>query len=217
MNAPRRLLLTGFGPFEGVERNPTECLVKLLAQEAIPGVRIEVRVLPTSFERAPAEIGKLLASNPFDLVVHLGVSGRATGLVLERKAWNLASCSKPDIDGSTLQKRPLDSSLPLDSPLETSLDLKRLLTSLTPRIAPIGLEATISEDPGRYVCNATYFSSLRVRRDALFVHVPLARESVNDDSAASRPTLADLQSSLRVLIEQLLEQTRRSNQEERLT
>jgi len=166
------VLITGFGPFPGVEWNPTGWLVQRLARTQHPSVT--AAVLPVSWHSAWAGLEPLLEAARPRLVIHFGVSSEADGFCLERRAYN--ACSPLlDADGAA----PDDSQV-VPSPV-ASLDVTLPLKLICAAVASANIRVTRSDDPGRYLCNALLFRTLHwaqgTRTCAGFVHIPHIVES----------------------------------------
>jgi len=151
------VVVTGFGPFEGVDDNPSGALARAIDGRRAAGETVVGRVLPVSFHRGPEqtlEIAHLLQPR---LVLGLGVAMQRTRVQVE---W-VARCEvgdRPDVDG----ERPES----LDGPAEvrSTLDVRALA-----RAMGVGT----SGDAGAYVCNAWLYrvaSGLDV--PVGFVHLP---------------------------------------------
>jgi len=108
-----RLILTGFGAFQGVSHNPTEQLIAFVEQQGadlLPGVDVELRTLRVAASAADAFAAELAfrgsAATPTPLlIVHLGVDSRPDRLptiALERCATNECGFPVPDEDGLVL-------------------------------------------------------------------------------------------------------------------
>jgi pyroglutamyl-peptidase len=163
------VLVSGFGPFERVEQNPSGEIARALAADPPPGLRVVAKVLPASFARGPLGWDALLArAEAPALCLALGVAKRP-GFRLERYAEpRLKQVPRVDVDGRTARafSRP-------GRRLETSVALRPLLEGLRAR----GVERVrISRTAGGYVCERVYHHLL-VRAGergvpGLFVHVP---------------------------------------------
>src|SRR5687767_3213456 len=73
-----KLLVTGFGPFPGAPENPTDPLVRALAQapaERFRATAFRAVVLPTEYRRSWSILSRLYAGYAPDVVVHFGLSG----------------------------------------------------------------------------------------------------------------------------------------------
>jgi pyroglutamyl-peptidase len=167
-----RLLVTGFGPFPGAPDNPTERLVKALAEapaEAFGAGAFHAAVLRTEYRRSWEELQRLSADFAPDIVVHFGLSDGIEAIHLECVGRNVVDTAKPDACGHT----PLSAVLVDDGPetLASTFPADAILRSL--QVADI--PAALSDDAGDYVCNATLYRSLHAApptRRVGFVHVP---------------------------------------------
>lgn len=168
------VLLTGFGPFPGVERNASADLALTLARmaaERYSDVRFVADVVPVDWHLAPLRICDLVSQHRPEVSLHFGVSARATGFVIEAHAYN-ATQPMPDDNGQTAESIDLVSG---DRPRRSAtLPVRRIVRDL--RAA--GFPAELSSDPGRYLCNAVLYHSLRhatrtqPRLRAGFIHIP---------------------------------------------
>lgn len=170
---PRPLLLiTGFGPFEGVLENPSGRLVTDLLERPPGDFDVVGEVLPVSFGRAPARLGELLAElapRVPDLAVSTGMH-RQPGFRVELLARRrLVNAERVDVDGVVAAAADPEG-VSAQGVLETSLAarLPELLEDLP--------GWRLSRDAGGYVCERVYRTLLEwgaaAERPALFVHVP---------------------------------------------
>ena len=174
MGAPSRILVTGFGPFPGVPENISAWLALRLAsgyvRPAFNG-RVEAHVLPTEWAEVARLAPALLNSVRPRLVLHLGVSRRARGIRLERRAENIAD-ARIDARGALPPSATVFEGKP--AILRTPLPATRLAA----RLRDHGLSAAASRSCGAYLCNFLYYRSLDWAHrqpspcDVLFVHVP---------------------------------------------
>ncbi len=157
-----RLLVTGFGPFPGVDVNVTAALARRLDGTHAFGVEIVGRVLDVSWTRAwPALQAHVEAVRPA-AVVMLGVARDREQVCLERVARNIAE-PRPDVDGALPEGKSLVDAGPAE--VITGLPWRALCVD--------GVET--SEDAGRYLCNALFYRAaleLGGRMPVGFVHVP---------------------------------------------
>ncbi len=154
-----RLLITGFEAFGGWSFNPTAELAPAVgAALAVPWT-----VLPVDLVEAPRILNELCSKHRPDWTLHLGLSGRAQTIELERAALNVADFRIPDAAGRQPRGDRLVSGAP--DGLMTCADLYGLRDALP--------GAVISNTAGTYLCNALYFHGLLTSQGrALFVHVP---------------------------------------------
>jgi pyroglutamyl-peptidase len=167
-----RLLVTGFGPFPGAPKNPTETLVRGLAAEpasAFGASELRAVVLPTDYRRSQAMLRRLNATFLPDIVVHFGLAAGAREIHVERQARNRTDCDKPDAAGFAPRfgrvRRAGHETLAATLPAEAIVAALKLA----------GFPARLSDDAGSYVCNATLYCSLAAAtpgRIVGFIHVP---------------------------------------------
>ena len=194
----RRVLVTGFEPFEGSEHNisgeiaqhldgATE-VVELGVSPAQQGaesraveVRWECRVLSVD-EEGSREVADLLADGEeWDAILQLGFAEGRRRLCLESGAVNEADFRIPDNSGRQRSGSFIDEEGP---PLQlTTAPMEMLLAEFAS-----DEDVRRSDDAGRFVCNETCYRTLRTidrlgRRDrhgrplpAIFVHVPPASQ-----------------------------------------
>ncbi len=167
MDAPL-VLVTGFGAFPGVERNPSREIAVALAAEPPDGVRVHVGELPVAFRDVSDAFDALLerAPAPPDVLLALGVH-RGPGFRLERRARGLIECARPDATGHA------PGTLALGRERASVLDLHALADVLRAAGAD---PVRVSHDAGQYVCERTYWHVLGRAAErscrALFLHVP---------------------------------------------
>ena len=162
------LLITGFGPFPGMPRNPAEALARHI--RAHPRLRLgsavppRVLVMRTAYRSLDADLAPALAERPA-AVLMLGVASRARRLRVEARARNRGSQLHPDASGRPAARLALDRHGP---PARVSPHAARALATLRRH----GLAVRPSVDAGHYLCNASYFLALAQACPVLFVHVP---------------------------------------------
>lgn len=166
-----RLLVTGFGPFPGAPRNPTETLVAGLAEEspeALGASAVKAAVLPTDYRRSWEKLRRLYAAFAPDVVVHFGLSQRIEAIHVERIGRNFVNPARPDAAGYAPASGRARRSGP--EALQATLPVSDIVAALT----TAGFPAAPSENAGAYVCNATLYRSLHAGGAPRvgFIHVP---------------------------------------------
>jgi pyroglutamyl-peptidase len=151
------VLVTGFGAFPGVERNPTEALARQVDGAYIDGVPVAGRVLPVSYRRGPQLAIELAREMGARLVVGLGVAvGRAR--VEVECVGRRGNGGKPDVDGE------VDAGLRGAERVPATLDTACLADALG---------AGLSRNAGLYVCNAWLYQVAGALDVPVgFVHIP---------------------------------------------
>lgn len=200
---PRRVLLTGFGPFPGMPNNPTAALVAAVDgwEPHSSGLwRVTSAVFATEWQGLAERRRQTLAKVQPDVCLHLGVHGKATGLHVETTAHNALEFGRPDAAG--LQVR--DARIAADGPAtwQTRFAARQVIQELLQADLP----ALESQDPGRYLCNALYALALQDAKaaPALFLHIPMPGQPRADGKGAW--TMEQLQLAVHVTILALLRQ-----------
>lgn len=171
-----RLLITGFGPFPGVARNPTAALAESLAADPRwrrLGVEARALVLETSYAAIDGALLPTLRDLRPDAVLMLGVAKRRRAICLETRAVNRATRRLPDASGRIPARLAWKAGAPLVRRVRAPV---AIVATAMRRAAPGA--SRISRDAGRYLCNVSYFDALAERGPAAiaFVHVPLPRQ-----------------------------------------
>lgn len=156
------IVITGFGPFEGVSDNPAERVARALHRRKLGNHRVMGLVLPVSYRRAPSlTLACVEVTRPV-AVIGFGV-GRGSDVVrVETRA--VSARSGEDIDGHTPE---------VDGPevVEATAAVETLASCLG---------AELSTDAGTYVCNA-WLHEVTQGTDVptAFVHIPDAGVDVD--------------------------------------
>jgi len=165
---PPRLLVTGFGPFPRMPRNPSAAVARRVAASPrwrILGIAADALVLPTTYAALDTMFDPVLDAGALDALLMIGVAGRARKIRVERRAANRVSILCPDANGW----RPARLSM-AQAPA-----LRRARMAPAPVLARLrrrGLACAASQDAGRYLCNAAYLRALAALVPVLFIHVP---------------------------------------------
>jgi len=154
-----KVLVTGFGPFPGVPHNPTSVLARSMHGEERHGVRFVGDVLPVSYRRSPRQTLALVDAHKADYVLGTGISRGSSSPRVESVAHHVVE-SAVDVEGqtATLLRGPA---------------LRR--APWAPAVAE-ALGLPLSDDAGRYVCNAWLYAMLgaSIAPRVAFLHVPEA-------------------------------------------
>ena len=173
----KKILITGFGPFPGVDENPCTALIDSLAayfNGSVNGHHIEFMHLETTYHQGLHSFRAKLSSYQPDLTICFGVHSGADGFRLERVARNQANIAAADAYGYTpilpvLEQQGLAeyvSRLPLDA-IQEALDEAHI-------------DNHINEDAGSYLCNASFYYLMHYLETKNpnglggFIHIPQA-------------------------------------------
>lgn len=172
MSAGPKLLVTGFGPFPGAPKNPTEVLVRALGGEqpaSLGATALKAVVLSTDYRRSWATLRGIYGRFQPDVVVHFGLAGQAKAIHIETVGMNLIDPKKPDVSGYA----PRAGQARRGGPKKRSVTLPA--ESILAALKRGRIAAQLSDDAGDYVCNATLYRSLHAApagRAVGFIHVP---------------------------------------------
>ncbi|QDK36806.1 pyroglutamyl-peptidase I [Bdellovibrio sp. NC01] len=191
----RKILLTGFKPFNKEPINPAEILTTNLAGKF---ANVTPLVLPVSYERSFEELKNFWHNEgPFDALLMLGQAGGRQAVCLERVALNWSETSLPDEDGNKLAPQKLIEEAPTS--YISDFFNQDWITDLN-KIGP----TTTSFSAGTYVCNSLYFKSLhhitQAKIPTLFVHVPYLPEQVQEKPNTASMKLETQQNIIEKLI-----------------
>lgn len=183
-NPRKRILLTGFEPFPGVDENPTQRIVRDLSAASFQGWDVVTDILPVSYERGDQCIRGLIRLHRPDVALLTGVAAITDPIRLERVALNLDDAAIPDNDGLLRKGQAIRPDAP---PAYFS---GHPLVELEASLAESGIPVKISNHAGAYLCNHVFFAaSHEVERLGLetrvgFVHVPMHREKAGESQMA---------------------------------
>jgi pyroglutamyl-peptidase len=170
-----RVLVTGFGPFGPLVVNPTQLVIDQLTERRAlySDCELTTEVLETEFRVSEDRIRRLIREVRPDACVCLGVGQSLDTIHIERVALNLDDCELPDNAGIRFRGRPV---VPDGPPaFWSSLPIADIHAVLNSR----GIEATISNFAGAYVCNHVFYSALHeiqqlgMHTRCGLIHVPL--------------------------------------------
>jgi pyroglutamyl-peptidase len=207
-NRPPRLLVTGFGPFPGIPKNPSEVAARTLARSPRwrrLGIEVEAVALSTTYAALADELLPALAHHRPDALLMIGVAGRAREVRVETRGLNRASILLPD----AAKVRPARLALDRGALARVShAKPQRQVVTLRRH----GFRARASINAGPYLCNASYFTALPQPYPVLFVHIPKPGRALrrNPGARRSRSWHERLAAALGDVALDLLRQTRRS-------
>jgi pyroglutamyl-peptidase len=196
------VLLTGFDPFAGDDRNPSG---EAVAEAALTWAGPETLVtatLPVEFDAAADDLRGLIAEFAPDVVIATGLAGGRTQVTPERVAINLRDARIPDSAGA----QPLDEPCVPGGPAAyfASVPVKAIAGA----VAAAGIPAAVSHSAGTFVCNHVFYVAAHeaARRPGMragFVHLPWSTET----APAGQPSLpaVDLAHALQLAVRTALD------------
>ena len=171
---PLRILVTGFGPFPGAPRNPTQALVGQLARlrrPALADVALIGHVFPVSYGAVDLQLPDLLTRHRPHALLMFGLAARTPHLRIETRARNALTTRWPDSGRQYARHGAIVSGA---EAMAFGSHTSRLLRA----VQASGVEAKLSRDAGSYLCNYLCWRALEAARAdngprlAAFVHVP---------------------------------------------
>ncbi|XP_006161437.1 LOW QUALITY PROTEIN: pyroglutamyl-peptidase 1-like protein [Tupaia chinensis] len=195
LNPKRSLGLKGFGPFRQHLVNSSWEAVKELSQLGLGNdVEVELRTLqlPVDYREAEKRVTRIWKDLRPHLVVHVGVDASAKVIFLEQCGKN-RGYADADIRGF----RPEGGVCIPGGPevIESRVSMK----AICKRVGVQEVEVAFSRDAGRYVCDYTYYLSLRRGHGcAALIHVPPLSQGL---------PASLLGKALQVIIREMLEET----------
>eukprot|EP01111_Echinosteliopsis_oligospora_P007346 TRINITY_DN2223_c0_g1_i1.p1 TRINITY_DN2223_c0_g1~~TRINITY_DN2223_c0_g1_i1.p1 ORF type:complete len:216 (-),score=43.11 TRINITY_DN2223_c0_g1_i1:4-651(-) len=176
------LHVSGFGPFAGVEVNPTQILLQHLpSADEINVEEIKSCCIETSIQGVDESLAKMVAENNTHelskhIFVHFGVNSSQTAFRLERIAWNENTFRVPDQRG----QQPVKQTIEISG--KPGLHSQILVDPLHHYLCCLGFPVEISHDAGRFLCNYIFYRSVAraevsnqttsSKNYAIFVHMP---------------------------------------------
>lgn len=196
----KRVLVTAFGPFAHWKQNASWLALQALTRDIPTSCEIVTRLYPVNFVEARARIASDL-SIPFDGMIHLGQSSKATGIELEQFALNA--------------KRNADDPKDLYSPIEqdgpAAFRSQLPLASFADAIRKEGIPAKVSTNAGTYLCNAMlywshYFAQAwDVPTLSTFIHLPLDLSQITESGEEHPSMPAEISAfAIRLVLEKIV-------------
>lgn len=163
----KRVLVTGFEPFDGDVTNPSAELLDWLKTKSFE-FDLYTELLPVSFSHAFPLLSKTIKKfNPTHVVL-TGLAKNRSELSLERIGINWVDARIPDNDGLTLKsKKILEAG---EDGIFTTLPIEIMVEAAK----TVGCPVKISTSAGEYVCNYLIYSYLATFRHipGTFIHIP---------------------------------------------
>lgn len=186
----KTVLLTGFEPFGGDDRNPSQAIAERLEGALIGKHRIASAILACEFGKSRRQLRSLLTRHTPSLVICLGLASGRQAITPERIAINIDDARIPDNAG----RQPVDKPIVRGGPSSywSTLPLKAITAALTEQ----GIPAEVSQTAGTFVCNHVFYGLMHelaatpeVRGG--FIHVPAPWNSpLSQDRLTEGITLA---------------------------
>ena len=165
----KKLLITGFDPFNGAEINPSWEAVKALP-ETISNYELHKFQLPTIYEEAPALLLRKAEEIQPQVILCVGQAGSRDSVTPERIAVNIRDAKIADNRGRFCHGDRIDSGA--DAAYFATVPVEAMRDAILAE----GLPGAVSNTAGTFVCNDVLYNALHryagtdVRCG--FIHVP---------------------------------------------
>lgn len=169
----RRLLITGFEPFDGKDINPSWLAVEQLPDTVADLVLCKLRI-PTVYGEAAAMV--LEAAERFrpDVILCVGLADGRDAVTPERIAVNIRDARIADNEGNHPQGEPVVPEAP--AAYFATVPVKEMAAAIRARWIP----GAVSNTAGTFVCNDVFFTLLHhyagTETKVGFIHVPCLPE-----------------------------------------
>ena len=165
----KKLLITGFDPFDGATVNPSWEAVKLLP-DTVGDYELYKLQIPTVFGLAPKTVLEKAAEVQPDVIISVGQAGTRPAVTPERIGINVRDARIADNAGISPKDEPIVPGGP--DGLFSTLPVKAMIAA----IQEAGLPASVSNTAGTFVCNDVLYSLLHHYAGSnvrcSFIHVP---------------------------------------------
>ena len=163
-NVDKRILVTGFEPFGHHKANVSGEVAISLQGEAIRNHIIESLIL-TVDENGSRTVSKLLETNTYAAIIHIGLAENATRPRIEVRAKDFLNFTIPDNLGRLVKNQTISGDGDRKSTIRIEdWDVGNMIDN-----------PEISDDAGDYICNETLYhtlSSIDFRTPCFFLHLP---------------------------------------------
>lgn len=179
----KTLLITGFEPFGGDNKNPALEAVKRLEGLELEGARVVTCSVPVVLQTSIDVVISAIKMHKPDYVMTVGQAGGRSAITPERIAINIDDYRIPDNDDN----QPIDQKVVEDGPdaYLSTLPIKAMVKAMQDK----GIPAQLSNTAGTFVCNHLFYGIQHYLRDSNinhgFVHIPLMTNQCIDGSTST--------------------------------
>ena len=169
----KKILITGFDPFGGADRNPAREVVMTLPS-VIGGYEITPLEIPTVFGKATETVLQAAERICPDVILCIGQAAGRASITPEVVGINLRDASIPDNAGNQPRHTPIVAGGP--AAYFSTLPVREMVTA----VQAAGLPCSLSYSAGVFVCNDLLYTLLH-RYDGTgtrvgFIHIPCLPE-----------------------------------------
>ncbi len=165
------VLITGYPKFSDFSNNISEKILSIFKEIDILDIDISTELLSVDEDGSDLVAKKINLGDNFDAIIHLGFSSKSEKIRFEKYAYNEYSMSLSDNSGRCISSGEI---------------IQNKITRHRTNVNEIVINEVFQDDsrvewsinPGRFVCNETYFKTLNMihnknnKTKVLFVHLP---------------------------------------------
>ncbi|MEQ8167318.1 MAG: pyroglutamyl-peptidase I [Candidatus Eremiobacterota bacterium] len=176
----KKIIISGFDPFDKMKINPSMEVVKELHTIAVDGAEIYPLILPTVYGVSSEIVIEKIKEIKPDSIINLGLAGGRKKIFLERFALNIDDAKTKD--NKKIQRRGL--LIAEDGPHAYASTLP--VTDILKQLHRYKIKAGISNFCGTFVCNHVMYSTLHyIAKNNLpvtcgFIHLPKLSKGKNE-------------------------------------
>lgn len=178
----KRVLITGFEPFNTATRNPSQEVTRRITHKSI----VAKEVLPVTFSTSVTRMIELIKVHQPNVVIALGQAEGRSHITPEQVAINLDDAKIADNVGEIAQARKIIEDGP--DAYFTTLPIR----SIVERLQVSAIPASISLSAGTFVCNHLFYRLQHYCKGGEilsgFIHLPLMHEQA--DEFPGKPTMS---------------------------
>lgn len=188
----KKLLITGFDPFDGRSVNPSWAAVERLP-DRIGDFELCKLMIPTVYDIAAQTVVQTALQMGADAIICVGQAGGRDAVTPERIAVNIRDARIPDNAGIRYSGEKVCEDGP--AAYFSTLPVEKMAQA----IRNIGIPAAVSNTAGTFVCNDVLYTVLhRTDLPACFIHVPYLPEQ-GQPNLPLETTIAALTAAIRSL------------------
>ena len=180
------ILITGFGPFDDYDINPSQLVVEYLNGLELENARIIGQILPVDFSDSVLNLKKTIDDLEPIVLISLGLDGTANSIEIENIGLNIKRVKGGIIDRYVYRKIDTKGPWIRLSTLPTKLIVNELKNNNIP--------VRHSFFAGTYVCNSVMYEAISYMKNNYpevptgFIHIPLLSTQHSDGMEFSTMT-----------------------------
>ena len=192
----KKLLITGFEPFDGEAINPSwEAVARL--PDTVGGYALTKLRIPVIFGEAAKQIIATANELSPDIILCIGQAGGRAAISPEYVGINLRHASIPDNNGNQPQDEPIIPSG--KNAYFCTIPVRKILST----IQALGIPSTVSYSAGAYVCNDVIYTLLahfeQSQTQVGFIHIPYCTEQNKSPSMSLDDIVTALTAAIQTL------------------